>query len=224
MTITLTALATDISEMIGDDNNSIWTVTQVQNAVKRAIRMAPLTCFFEPIYDDTTYTGSNYLAANTVEVAVPSSLLTNGLGTRGPGRIMAMDFRIPYSTTPSSTTLVEWAELPGDEARIDDMQLSAPKIRFGPARSLAFELKIYGIRPILVPSTGTDAITGSDWPGFQEWLKWAAMKLLEGARRMRGDEDPLGHTQKFVLNGQEAKDMLATCRMRPAREVLYVGW
>jgi hypothetical protein len=148
MSTTLLQLRNRLRRHLGDGSGITWTNTQIYYAIIEAIEQA-WPYFYEPVADESSFTGASALAANTTEISVPTAFLASG--TRGNGAVFSVWARMTNGTE-TGTIYKPWFRLTRG-VRMDNLEGSSPKIRFTDPELCASqcELKLYGGRPIASP-------------------------------------------------------------------------
>lgn len=200
MPITLSEIRTEIRRRAGD--KSIWSFenSDIDAELKRAIATT-YPYFFVLIYDETTFSGVNQLAANARTIAVPARFLTPP-----GGEIFAL---LSRNTNGSSTGDPENERYTRVTKSLsyDPLTRANPKIYIRALRDPASELVIVGGVPIAPPVLDADTIpptlpTGADTyptekPGFTDWLIEQTCSYLHLGRSRNNQLDPDNH---FVLS------------------------
>lgn len=215
MSLTFVQLYTEFRERLGDDGSVDFSNTQLQHALQDAMRVA-WPWFYEVVVDETTYTGANFRDINTTDVAVPTTFYN----ITGIGVIDRIDYRHYLA---SGTNYYQWQPLRRG-VWIDDLQEPAPMIHFSATRARQFELRIRGRRPLTIPVSDSDVVSGTNWPGFTVWLYAAAEKLARASRQEAAAYDPEANGQMRIIATQEAQEMAPTYRMRPVGRTLFSRW
>lgn len=215
MSLTFAQVKTNLRERLGDDGSVDWTDTQLGHAIQDAMRVA-WPYFYEPVVDETSFTGGSAVAQNTTELAVPTTFYN----VTGIGKITRLDWR-RYTT--STTNYNQWIPLRRG-VWIDDLQEASPKIHFAATRGRQAEIRVRGIRPLTIPTLDADTVSGSNWPGFVVWLYLAAEELARAARVRAVAYDTEAEQQRRILASQEAQDLANKYRMRPPGQTLFSRW
>lgn len=202
MADTLTTLTALVREQGNDSAALVWSDTQIQNALRRALQNS-YPQFFLPVMDETTYAGSNALAQNTQEIAVPTAYLSDPANGRGNGFIDSIWCRIGNGSTNNSY-VYPWFRLTKG-LRIDPLNYTAPKIRFADLYSQQCELKIYGGVPTIVPTSTSTPIPVTEQPGCQAFLIAQSLYFLNMARIGQTQTDRRNHLVQSQLYQQEAE-------------------
>jgi hypothetical protein len=211
MSLTLVQVYTELRERLGDDASVDWTNAQLKNAIADAMRVA-WPYFYEVVVDTTTYAGANFRDVDTVDLAVPVAFYS----TTGPGKITRIEWRRYIS---SGTNYYQWQPLRRGYW-VDDLMQASPQIHFTITRNRQYELKLYGQRPLTIPTLDADVVAGSQWPPFIVWLYYAAEKLLRAGRQERQDMDTEAQSQRRVFATQDMLDLAKANRMRSPGQVL----
>lgn len=213
MTIQVSAFLTDLGIQLGDPSNVIWTRAQLLSFLKRAYRLSP-PWFFTVIEDLTTYTGSNAVAQNTKEVAVPASFIATPSTSEVAANGEVTGLKVRLSGTTTVVEPIPQVFFPVSVAEIDPISIASPKIRFLQPYNNIFELQVFGWKPLAIPTADdTSALDGSDHRGFLEWLTLQCEVFAMANKETSTNDDKRGYGRRHLLDQSDADKMRWRYRM-----------
>lgn len=142
----------DTGAGVDGKNGITWNDIEIMMAINDAIRDGWNSFWFET-WDETSFIGTNAIAANTNEIEIPGAYALDsfyGQPITNLGEIFSIWTRTYYGTSATPYPY-PWTQV-RNGVKVDNPQAAVtsntPKIRFIPPYNYSFEMRLYGCRPI----------------------------------------------------------------------------